>query len=224
MPIGFGLSPVYGAWRIGAFPLCGAESYIAIPWPEGRETTPELVSLWQVAERDGRERQVRRRVHAAGGVRRILAGRDLGLSPDDSMVHMHYLDGKFEPSPRSRARCSRPTSAPTASASTTAPIREDDECYVTVLRREPGRRVGGDRRRHYTMEDAQARRAHDSSDFWRKYPRRMLFWRALSEAIEAFAPHVVHPVHLPAGDRPDGRPTSTRTRATFRSPRRTRPS
>jgi hypothetical protein len=114
------------------------------------------------------------------------------------MVHMHWLDGQFKPSAEIQGALLKAYVGPDGERYDYRAMPRRHQCYVTILRRDQGGEWEDDRRRQFTMEDARRAELHDSSDFWRKYPRRMLFWRALSEAIEAFAPQVVHPVHLPA--------------------------
>lgn len=160
-------------------------------------TTHELVTLWQVANALAASGKYDAAWSAEEAYARILAGRDLGLSATDSMVHMNWLEGEFKPSAQVQGALLKAYVGADGERYDYRAIREDTQCLVTVLRKEPGgawEEIGDVT---YTMDDARRAGLHDSSDFWRQYPRRMLFWRALTEAIEAFAPHVVHPVQMP---------------------------
>jgi hypothetical protein len=169
-------------------------------------TTSELVTLWQIAQGLAASGKYDAAFTAEEAYARILAGRDLGLTPTDSMVHMHYLDGKFEPSSEVQGALLKAYVGPDGERYDYRAELADDQCYVKVLRRDPGAEWETIGEVVYTMDDAKRAEITDS-DFWRRHPRKMLLRRGVSEAIEVFAPHVVHPVHLavavPAPDHAD---------------------
>lgn len=160
-------------------------------------TAAELKTLWEIARAAAASRKYENAYSPEEALARILAGRDLGLSPTDALLHMNWLEGAFKPAAQIQGALLKAYVGADGERFDYRAIREDTQCLITILRREQGgewEEVGDVT---FTMDDARRAGLAESSEFWRQYPRRMLFWRALSEAIEAFAPHVVHPVHLP---------------------------
>jgi hypothetical protein len=171
---------------------------VSAPTMVDAPSTPELVTLWQIANAMAASGKYEAAFTPEEAFARILAGRDLGLSPSDAMLHMNWIDGQFQPSAEIQGALLKAYVGADGERFDYRAIREDTQCLVTILRRDQGQPWEEIGDVTFTMEDARRAELHDSSEFWRKYPRRMLFWRALTEAIEAFAPQVVHPVQLPA--------------------------
>lgn len=156
-------------------------------------TDQELATLWRVAQAMAASGMYREAFTPKEAFARILAGRDLGLSPSDSMIHVHYLDGRFEPSAEISAALLKAYVGPDAERFDYRTTGDDKECIVTVLRRDAGAtewvEIGTE---VYTIADAELAELTGST-FWQKHPKRMLFARAVSNAIDMFAPQVTHP-------------------------------
>jgi hypothetical protein len=159
-------------------------------------TEYELRLLWAQANAIAKSGTHRDIFKAEDAYARILAGRELGLSPSDAIRHMHLLDGEFVPSAEIQLALLKRYVGPDAERYNlfvrTPRARRHQVCEVEVLRRE----VGGDweslGKERFTLEDAETQEL--GGEFWDRVPAKMLFWRAVTNAIDTFAPEVVHPV------------------------------
>lgn len=160
----------------------------------------ELRTLWATANAIVASKVHRREVFTAEeAFARILAGRDLGLAPTDAIHHMHLIDGRFVPSAEIQLAMLKRYVGPDGTKydlKVMSPqTRRNEECKVAVFRREPGadwEKLGTET---FTLEDA--REQDLGGEFWDRIPRRMLFWRAVTNAIDTFAPDVLHPERGP---------------------------
>jgi hypothetical protein len=125
---------------------------------------------------------------AAQAVVKILAGRELGLGPIASMTGIHIIQRKvtlganlmaatIKRDPRYDYRVTK---------------MDDEICSISFL--ENGIVVGTS-----TFSLADAQRASLSGDNWKKYPRNMLFARAMSNGVKWYAPDAFGgaPVYTP---------------------------
>lgn len=154
---------------------------------------PEMVTLWAYANAAAASKMYREAFTPREAYARILAGRDLGLSAADSLTHMNYLDGKFEPSGEITAALLKAYVGPDGERYDYRTTGDNEECIVVVLRRYPGEsewtEIGQE---IYTIADAE-RMEITGSAWWQRSPRKMLFWRALTNAVDIHCPQVVHP-------------------------------
>lgn len=125
---------------------------------------------------------------AAQAVVKILAGRELGLGPAQSMASLHIVSGKLQPSADLLARLVRSSGRYTYDVE----HLDDDVCVLAFYELAPGhagRRLLG--RSQFSDEDRS--RAGLGGDTWKKYPRNMLFSRAMTNGVTWFCPDVVAP-------------------------------
>lgn len=125
---------------------------------------------------------------AAQAVVKILAGRELGLGPAQSMASLHIVSGKLQPSADLLARLVRSSGRYTYDVE----HLDDDVCvlaFYELAAHHAGRRLLG--RSQFSDEDRS--RAGLGGDTWKKYPRNMLFSRAMTNGVTWFCPDVVVP-------------------------------
>lgn len=114
---------------------------------------------------------------AAQAVVKILAGRELGLGPIASMTGINIIKGKV-------------TLGANLMATTVKrdprydyKVRDHTDQFCSIEFYEKGELVGVSR---FNLEDAA--KAGLSGDNWRKYPRNMLFARAMSNGVRWYCP------------------------------------
>jgi hypothetical protein len=114
---------------------------------------------------------------------KILAGAEYGMAPIDAMRSFHILsDGKIEPTASLLARALK---ASTRYDYTVAAFTDE---AVEVLFWENGDEAGVSR---FTMADARAAGLIKPGGAWAKYPRNMMFNRAITNGVAWFAPDVL---------------------------------
>jgi hypothetical protein len=126
---------------------------------------------------------------AAQVVVRVLAGRELGFGPIASMTGIHVIQNKVTLSAGLMAACVRRSGRYDYCIQ-----RLDAEgCVIEFLR--DGQVIGTSA---FTLADAK-RAGLDSNTNWRKYPRNMLFARAISNGARWFSPDLFggSPVYTP---------------------------
>jgi hypothetical protein len=121
-----------------------------------------------------------REMNAAQAQAIILAGRELGLEPLQSLRTMAFVNGRLTMTVQLQLALARQRVGVRVEQLT----ETDDSCTVTLAR---------DRERitcTYTLADAR-RAGLERSHSWQKYPRQMLRWRAIGDALRIIAPDVV---------------------------------
>lgn len=121
----------------------------------------------------------------------ILTGRELGLSPMESLRSIDVIDGK--PSPSAELMLRRIFEA----GHLVVTVEQNDQtCTVKGMRRENGVVVA---EMEFTFNMAMARRAGLASKRnWQNYPEAMLFWRAVAQLARQLFPDVMGALsHLP---------------------------
>jgi hypothetical protein len=157
-----------------------------VPIQPGRETNAiDLLELANLMAKSGFFADAR---DAAQAVVKILAGREMGFGPFQSMAGIFIVKGK-------------PTLAAILMAA--AVLRsgrydykvlhlDDQKCEIEYFR--DGKSVGIS---VFTMEDAK-KAGLAGNDNWKKYPRNMLFARAMSNGVKWYCPDVFGgPVYTP---------------------------
>jgi hypothetical protein len=126
---------------------------------------------------------------AAQAVVKIMAGRDLGLGPFAAMTAIHIIAGKVTVSSNAMARCIRRSDR----YGYRVTRLDDQACEIEFLR--DGQAIGTST---FTMADAK-RAGLDANTNWRKYPRNMLFARAISNGTRWYCPDLLggSPVYTP---------------------------
>jgi hypothetical protein len=121
-----------------------------------------------------------REMNAAQAQAIILAGRELGLEPLQSLRTMAFINGRLTMSVQLQLALARQRAGVRVEQLT----ETDDSCTVTLVR--DGERITCT----YTLADAR-RAGLERSHGWQKYPRQMLRWRAIGDALRIIAPDVV---------------------------------
>lgn len=117
---------------------------------------------------------------AAQAVVKILAGQELGFGPFASMTGVHVIQNK----PVLAANLMAAAVKRTGKYNYRVLTLTDDHCEIAFF--EGGKEVG---RSAFSMHDAE-QAGLPNKDNWKKYPRNMLFARALSNGQKWYCPDV----------------------------------
>lgn len=122
---------------------------------------------------------------------KIMLGRDLGLSPTMAMTSIHVVEGKPELSANLQAQLVKSYLGPEGERYDYL-VREHDTsvCEIEFRRREQGgewETLGTER---FTIDDAKAAGLVRANSPWTKYPRNMLWARAISNGVNFHCPEV----------------------------------
>lgn len=124
----------------------------------------------------------------AQAITKILYGQELGFSPIVSIMGVYIVDGK----PSLSANLLGAMVKRSGKYDYRVKVSDNTQCVLTFL--EKGE-VRGDY--SFTIEDAKAAML-TGKDNWRKYPKSMLFARALSAGIRTFCPDIsACPLYVP---------------------------
>ena len=118
---------------------------------------------------------------------KILAGRDLGLTPFEAMSALHVIEGKIEASADLHA--SRVAAHPAYDY--TVKRLDNDGCELEFVRYHDDTRFVSS----FTMDDAKKAGLAGRGN-WTKYPRNMLFARAMSNGVAWFCPDVMGGIRI----------------------------
>jgi len=117
----------------------------------------------------------------AQAVVKILAGKELGLSPFESMGSIYVVNGKLALTSKAKAGLIK-----RSKKYDYVIVKSDDtECTINITNADGI--VGSTT---FTFKDA-AKAGLVNKDNWKNYPKNMLFARALSNACTFFCPEVV---------------------------------
>jgi hypothetical protein len=147
-------------------------------------TLEEIRGLGEIFAKSGMFSDVR---DAAQAIVKILAGRELGLPPLMSMTKIYIVKGQVAISATAMAALIK------QSGVYDYRIAELTNERCTVIFFERGQEVF---RSTFTIEDAK-RAGVAGGDSWQKYPRNMLFARALSNGARFVCPHLLAGVYVP---------------------------
>lgn len=146
----------------------------------------EIMTLGDVFKQSGYFRDVRDQAQA---VVKILYGRELGFSPVVSMMGVHIIEGK----PALSANLMGAMVKRSGKYNYHVNVLTDKACELEFT--EGGKKAGLS---SFTMEDAQRAGVVRPGGSWAKYPRNMLFARALSNGVKLFCPELsACPVYVP---------------------------
>ena len=111
---------------------------------------------------------------------KIMAGRELGLTPLESMTNVYIVNGKVA----CQAKVIAGLIKRSEKYGYVVTSLTDEECTITIL--ESDNEIG---RSSFTMKDA-AKAGLVNKDSWKYYPRNMLYARALSNGAKWYCPDV----------------------------------
>src|SRR6476646_1422622 len=142
-----------------------------------RLSLSETMELGKVLAQTGYFKDAR---DAGQCVARILYGRELGIGPMASMMGVHIIEGKPSPSANLMATLMK------RSTRYNYRIAEWTDQVCTIVFYEHGEECGT---ASFSMKEAQAAGV-GGKDVWRRYPKAMLFSRALSQGARAYCADV----------------------------------
>lgn len=146
----------------------------------------EIIQLGEIFKQSGYFRDVRDQAQA---VVKILYGRELGFSPVVSMMGIHVIEGKPALSSNLMGAMVKRSGKYDYQVKTLT----DKECVLEFT--ETGRTVGIS---VFSIDDAQRAGVIRQGSGWTKYPRNMLFARALSNGVKLFCPELsACPIYVP---------------------------
>lgn len=137
----------------------------------------DIANLGDILARSGYFQDTR---DAAQAIVKVLAGQELGFGPIASMTGVYIVKGKVSLSANLMG------AAVKRSGRYNYRVLELTDEAAEIEFYEDGQAIG---RSRFTLDDAK-KAALNSSDNWRKYPRNMLFARALSNGVKWYCPDV----------------------------------
>lgn len=150
----------------------------------------EIMVLGNVLQKSGYFKDVRDQAQA---VTKILCGRELGFSPIVSMQGIHIIEGKPALSSNLMATLIKRSGKYDYRVKTWT----DTECVLTFREKVDGKweEVGVS---SFSIEDAKRARVIRDGSGWTKFPKAMLFARALSQGLRTYCPDVsASPIYNP---------------------------
>lgn len=171
---------------------------VAIPLPRMADLSPEyaeIMVLGNVLQKSGYFKDVRDQAQA---VTKILFGRELGFSPIVSMGGIHIIEGKPALSSNLMATLIKRS----GKYDYRVKVWTHTECILTfrenVAHRDHDKRWEDVGESSFTMEDAKAAKVVRAGGSWDKFPKAMLFARALSQGLRTYCPDVsAAPIYNP---------------------------
>jgi hypothetical protein len=151
-------------------------------------TGGELETLYRLAKAMSMSGFFKDARDAEKALAKLVFGRDLGVSATAALTQIHIIEGKPEISANLQAQMLR--RAGYDFRVVTPDELRDTECEIVALR--DGEEVG---REKFTMKDAQ-RADLAKKDVWRKYPRNMLWARAMSNVVAFHCPEVTQGIRV----------------------------
>lgn len=147
-------------------------------------TDVEIRQAWRTAGALAKSRMFKNVTQAEQAFAKILLGRDLGLSPTQSMMGLDLIEGNLQ-------------IRGTLLGSFIKRRKAEGYDYKVLERSHTKARIrfitpGGEDNQiaEFTIEDAQRARL-TNKDNWQKHPRNMLFWRAMSDGVKAYCPEIM---------------------------------
>ncbi len=166
------------------------ETAVAIRMADLSPEYAEIMVLGNVLQKSGYFKDVRDQAQA---VTKILFGRELGFSPIVSMGGIHIIEGKPALSSNLMATLIKRS----GKYDYRVKAWTVTECVLSFRQKEAGQweDVGES---SFDMNDAKAAGVLRPSGSWSKYPKAMLFARALSQGLRTYCPDVsAAPIYNP---------------------------
>lgn len=117
----------------------------------------------------------------AQAVVKILAGKELGLSPFESMASIYIVNGKLALTSKAMAGLIKKSK----SYDYVVKKLDNEECLISFIKGDTEIGVSS-----FSSKDA-AKAGLINKDVWKNYPRNMLFARAVSNGIRWYCPEVI---------------------------------
>lgn len=158
-----------------------------VPLNHNEETTLRVIrDMGDIFVKSGYFKDARDQAQA---VVKILYGRELGFSPVISMSGIHIIEGK----PALSANLMGAMVKRSGKYNYKVDVLTDTECTLTFT--ENGQPMGVS---SFTMQDATRAGVVRPGSGWSKYPRNMLFSRALSNGVKLYCPELsACPIYVP---------------------------
>lgn len=142
------------------------------------EELRQPMALGEVFAKSGMFPDVKSQAQAAV---KILAGKELGLSPFEAMGNLYLVNGKLSLTAKAMAGLVKKSKR----YDYTIDKLDDKECVLTFTKE--GEKLGVS---SFTFQDA-AKAGLVNKDVWKNYPRNMLLARALSNGCRWYCPEVI---------------------------------
>lgn len=142
------------------------------------EELRQPMALGEVFAKSGMFPDVKSQAQAAV---KILAGKELGLSPFEAMGNLYLVNGKLSLTAKAMAGLVKKSKR----YDYTIDKLDDKECILTFTKE--GEKLGVST---FTFQDA-AKAGLVNKDVWKNYPRNMLLARALSNGCRWYCPEVI---------------------------------
>lgn len=156
----------------------------------------ELSVLWRTSNAIAKSRRFKDVSTPEDALARILVGRDLGLTSTDAVTHITFSDGSPVVAAEIQGALLRNFVGPDRERYDfevlTPAAKRSTECTVRIKRRDGDGKWKSRGSESFSFEDAERLGLADN-DFYKRWPSRMLFARALTAAISTYAPETVHP-------------------------------
>ncbi len=123
---------------------------------------------------------------ASQAIVKIQAGRELGLSPVYAMQHINMIKGRLTTDANCMALLVK------SSGKYDYRIKKHDESQCSITFYQSGKEVGDS---IFTIEDAKRAGLVKPDSGWVKYPRAMLFSRAISQGARLYCPDAIGGVY-----------------------------
>jgi hypothetical protein len=140
----------------------------------------ETMSLGDIFVKSGMFPDIKAQAQA---VVKILAGKELGLSPLESMTNIYIVNGKVA----LQAKVIAALIKKSGKYDYVVEKQDDQECVIAFFQCNGQRHEIG--KSSFTIKDA-ARAGIVNKDSWKNYPKNMLFARALSNGARFYCPDV----------------------------------
>ena len=143
------------------------------------ESLKEPMAIGEIFAKSGMFPDIKSQSQA---VVKILAGKELGLSPFESMKNIYLVSGKL--ALQSNALASLIKTSPKYDYH--VDVITNEECKITFFQREGEKRIeiGVS---EFTFKDG-AKAGLVNKDNWKNFPRNMLFARALANGVRFYCP------------------------------------
>lgn len=162
--------------------MSSTETAVAIRMQDLSPEYAEIMVLGNVLQKSGYFKDVRDQAQA---VAKILYGRELGFSPIISMSGIHIIEGKPAISANLLAAMIKRSGKYDYRV-----VRWSDEECVLMFRQKVGDKWEELGESSFSMEDAKRARVIREGSGWAKFPKAMLFARAISQGERAYCPDV----------------------------------
>lgn len=163
----------------------------------------EMEQTWRVAKALAASGFFKDAQQAEQAFGKILLGRDMGLAPMEAMLAIHLIEGKAEMSADFHATRVKLTPGYDYDVEWTGEVDTDTQgCSITFLVPYKGEPYVRERISDFTIKDAKRAGLYDrkgpkgGDGNWKKFPRNMLFARAMSNGVAWFCPEVMGAVRI----------------------------